>query len=388
MISYDLIVIGGGAAGLFCAATAGRRGKRVLLLEANERIGKKILISGGGRCNFTNLNASPDNYLSDNPDYCKSALARFSPEDFVAYVEKHRIPYHEKKLGQLFCDESSKHIVEMLQTECLEAKVMLTTEARVKAVTWNHGFTVTTENNTYFGTALVVAAGGLSLPKLGANDFAYRLAEQFGHRLTDLRAGLVPFTLDGEALALSHELSGVALPCRATAQGRTFEENFLLTHRGLSGPAILQISSYWKPGTPIQLNLFPHDSPRDWILEERQRDIHLANFLGPRLTNRFAQKWAGPWADRPLRSLTNPELETLITRLTQWSLTPSGTEGYATAEVTCGGIDTRDLSSKTMESRKQPGLYFIGECVDVTGWLGGYNFQWAWASANAAGMAV
>jgi predicted Rossmann fold flavoprotein len=387
-LNYDVVIIGGGAAGLFCAALAGRRGKKVLLLEANERIGKKILISGGGRCNFTNLNACAENYLSENPDYCKSALARFSPEDFLEWVQDHKIAYHEKKLGQLFCDESSKQIVEMLQEECLRAHVTLTTEAPVLSLSWNHGFEVKTPNQLHNTPAVVIATGGLSLPKLGANDFAYRIAQQFGHRLTDLRPGLVPLTCAGDNLEFCRELSGVAIPCRASVAGKHFPENLLFTHRGLSGPSVLQVSSYWQPGQAVAFDLFPYTDLPGLFYEERGRDLHLGNFLSRHLPSRFVQRWLGPLGSRPLRSFQQPEWDALFERLHHWTIEPSGTEGYVTAEVTCGGIDTRELTSKTMESRKQPGLYFIGECVDVTGWLGGYNFQWAWASAHAAATAV
>ncbi len=393
----DVVVIGAGAAGLMGAIVAGQRGKSVVVLERGERIGAKILISGGGRCNFTNIHAGPENYLSSNPDFCKSALARYRPDDFLALVERHGIAWHEKKLGQLFCDGSSREIVEMLKRECADAGVEIKTSvevAEVRPITADGAFEVETTRETFSARRLIIATGGLSLPKLGATDFAYRIARQFGLNVLPGRAGLVPFTFTGEELDFCRALSGVSAPCSArvgTARGRSveFNEHFLFTHRGLSGPAMLQVSSYWRAPEEICLNLFPEGDARVWLDENRQSGLRLDTLLARRLPERFASAWAvsfGP--PRPVRHYSLKELDEVTQRLENWTLRPAGTEGYATAEVTVGGIDTRDLHSKTMEARKVPGLHFIGEAVDVTGWLGGYNFQWAWASGHAAGQAV
>jgi predicted Rossmann fold flavoprotein len=388
---FDVVVIGAGAAGLMCARVAGQRGKSVVILERADRIGKKILISGGGRCNFTNLHAGPENYLSGNRDFCKSALARFSPGDFIALMESHGIAYHEKKLGQLFCDHSSRDIVEMLRRECDEAGVKIETSVEVRAVRREgDGFAIETARGVMQARRLVVATGGLSLPKLGATDFGYQLARQFGLKVLPVRPGLVPFTFSGEALEFCRALSGLSVTCTARAEaGPGFAEQLLFTHRGLSGPAMLQVSSYWQPGTPLRINLFPAGDARSWLEEQRGSGAQLHTLLARRVPERFAAAWSAPLAPlRPLRSYAGPELDTIARRLEDWTLDPAGTEGYATAEVTVGGIDTRELHSKTMEARAVPGLYFIGEAVDVTGWLGGYNFQWAWASGHACGEAV
>jgi hypothetical protein len=393
----DVVVIGAGAAGLMCAIVAGQRGKSVVVLERGERIGAKILISGGGRCNFTNLYARPENYLSSNPEFCKSALARYTPEDFIALVERHGIAWHEKKLGQLFCDGSSREIVEMLQRECGHAGVEIKTSADVTAIRRTEsdgGFEVETPRETFLATRLVIATGGLSLPKLGATDFAYRIARQFGLNVLPVRAGLVPFTFGGEDLEFCRALSGVSAPCAArveTTEGRSveFTEHFLFTHRGLSGPAMLQVSSYWQAPEELRINLFPEGGARAWLEENRQSGLRLDTLLSQRLPERFAAAWATPLAPlRPVRRYNSVELDDIARRLENWALRPAGTEGYATAEVTVGGIDTRNLRSKTMEARAAPGLYFIGEAVDVTGWLGGYNFQWAWASGHACGEVI
>ncbi|MBV9659312.1 MAG: NAD(P)/FAD-dependent oxidoreductase [Verrucomicrobia bacterium] len=398
----DVLVLGGGAAGLFCAATAGARGRSVLVLEHNARVGQKIAISGGGRCNFTNIHAAPENYLCAQPDFPKSALARYTPADFVALVEKHGVRYHEKKLGQLFCDGSSREIIALLTHECADVGAQVFTDCKVQAVeAVNHDntarFLVRTNRGVFHARSLVVATGGLSFPKLGASDLAYRLARQFGLRVTRLRAGLVPLTFAGDTLALCQELSGVALPCVVRAAGEksgpAFRENLLFTHRGISGPAVLQISSYLPDhvaGSALICDLLPDASPdaEPWLRAARGRDAQLANFLAERLPARFAVAFAGAAAARPLRRFSDAELAALARRLRAWTLRPSGTEGYPKAEVTLGGVDTRELSSKTLEARTVPGLHFIGECVDVTGQLGGYNFQWAWASAHAAGEAV
>ncbi len=395
----DVVIIGAGAAGLMCAIVAGQRGKSVLVLERGERIGAKILISGGGRCNFTNKYARPENYLSSNPDFCKSALARYTPDDFIALVERHGIAYHEKKLGQLFCDHSSREIVEMLRKECDDARVEIKTSADVTAVRRaeaDGSFEMETSRGIFRAGRLVIATGGLSLPKLGATDFAYRIARQFGLNVLPGRAGLVPFTFSGEDLEFCRALSGISAPCSAQAQDQSeksraveFSEHFLFTHRGLSGPAMLQVSSYWQPPGALRINLFPEGDARAWLEDNRSSGLRLDTLLARKLPERFAVAWAKPLAPlRPIRHYSSRELDEIARRLENWTLRPAGTEGYATAEVTVGGIDTRDLHSKTMEARAVPGLHFIGEAVDVTGWLGGYNFQWAWASGHACGQAV
>ena len=389
----DVIVIGAGAAGLMCARVAGQRGRSVMVLEAAGRIGNKILISGGGRCNFTNLHAGPENYLSANPDFCKSALARYSPRDFIALVERHGIAYHEKKLGQLFCDHSSRDIVEMLRREGEEAGVRIQTSIQVLSVRReNEGFALETSRGPLKASRLVIATGGLSLPKLGATDFAYRIARQFALEVLPVRAGLVPFTFSGENLEFCRALSGLSVACAVRAENQPrvlFAEQLLFTHRGLSGPAMLQVSSYWQPPAPISISLFPESDARRWLEENRGSGAQLHTLLARRVPERLATAWAAQLAPlRPVRSYSAAELDGIARRLESWTLQPAGTEGYATAEVTVGGIDTRGLHSKTMEARTVPGLHFIGEAVDVTGWLGGYNFQWAWASGHACGLAV
>ena len=384
----DLVVIGGGAAGLMCAITAAARGRSVALLEHQERVGNKILISGGGRCNFTNLYAAPENYLSARPEFCISALARYTPYHFIELVEKHGIAYHEKKLGQQFCDNSSKEIVGMLLRECADAGVSIHTSCTVEKVTRGGlgGFEVETGRGNWNCQSLVIAAGGLSFPKIGASDFGYRIARQFDLPLVETRPGLVPLTWDEETFV---ELSGVSLPVVARHNGATFEENILLTHRGLSGPAILQISSYWKPGETLHLDLLPGVDAAEWLRANQADSIELASFLTEKLPRRFAQLWCHRHSEsRPLNHFKTHLLGEIGRFLNRWPVTPTGTEGYAKAEVTLGGVSTDALSSRTMEARNVPGLFFIGEVVDVTGHLGGYNFQWAWASGHAAGNAV
>lgn len=392
MEHWDLIILGGGAAGLMCALTAGRRGRRVLVIEHANRVGKKILMSGGGRCNFTNTGTSAANFLSANPHFCKSALARFQPADFIAMVNAHGIGWHEKELGQLFCNESSKAIVALLLAECERAAVQIRTQCSVAAVSrCEGGFEVSSSGGTLRSTSLVVATGGLSIPSMGATGFGYQLASQFGHSLLPTRAGLVPLTLSGSYQSQWCDLSGVALPVRARCGRTEFRNAMLITHRGLSGPAILQISSYWQPGEPLELDLLPDEDAALWLpTAQRERPAaELRSVLGERLPKRFAQRFTELYADeRPLRQYGKAELRTLASQLQRWPIIPSGTEGYRTAEVTLGGVDTREVSSTTMESRRVPGLYFVGEVLDVTGHLGGYNFQWAWASGHAAGMAV
>jgi hypothetical protein len=387
--NYDAIVIGGGAAGMFCALTAGYRGKRILLLEQNERAGKKIEISGGGRCNFTNIHATAENYLSGNPDFCKSALARFTPWDFITLVEKHDIAYHEKKLGQQFCDGSSRQIITMLTEECAEAGVRILTGCRVLTIEKNDRFEIRTTQGDFSSDALVIATGGLSFAKLGATGFGYQIAEQFSVKVTPLRPGLVPLTFEPPQRPFYEQLAGVALPVRATHAGTSFEEAMLFTHRGVSGPAILQISSFWRDHESLSLDLLPEKTQRETFnaaLRSGSTPLQVLARLWPR---RFAEAWCARHAlEKPLAQHSRTELSVLADALHSWQESFAGTEGYPKAEVTLGGVETGELSSKTMEARNIPGLYFIGEVVDVTGWLGGYNFQWAWASAHAAGNAV
>ncbi len=385
----DVIVIGGGAAGLFCALTAGRRGRQVLVIEHAEKVGRKILISGGGRCNFTNLYAAPENFLGGNPNFHKSALARFTPHDFIALVEKHGIRYHEKKLGQLFCDDGSQQIVELLLRECAAAGVAIRTGCRVESVAKSERFTVSTNQGRFECQSLVVATGGLSIPKLGATDFGHRLARQFGLRVTATKPALVPFTLADKDRASFARLSGVSVEAQVSLRTQSFRENILVTHQGMSGPAILQISSYWQPGEAIEIDLLPGDDAHELLAGERASAKELKTVLAQHWPQRFAQAWAEVNSpSKPLRQYSNRELREIAERIHHWRVVPSGTEGYRKAEVTAGGVDTDELSSRSLEARRVPGLYFIGEVVDVTGWLGGYNFQWAWASGYAAGQAV
>jgi predicted Rossmann fold flavoprotein len=386
---FDVLVIGAGAAGMMCAIEAGKRGRRVALLEHNPRVGLKIAISGGGRCNFTNLDASPANYLSGQPDFCKSALARYTPWDFVALVEQHGIAYHEKKLGQQFCDDSSRRIIDLLLAECAAAQVDLRVNCRVNAVRKGEHFEVTTSAGEFRAASLVVATGGLSFPKLGASDFGYRLARQFGLAITELRPGLVPLTFEAADHAHFNALSGVSLPVIARHRGTEFAENLLITHRGVSGPAILQISSFWREGEPLHFHLLPGIDVPGWLAAARRQNADFPTLLSRHWPRRFAEAWCARHAPaKPLPHWTAAELTEVAAQLENWRMGFAGTEGYPKAEVTLGGVDTRELSSKTMEARKVPGLYFIGEVVDVTGWLGGYNFQWAWASGHAAGQCV
>ena len=388
-MDYDVIVIGAGAAGLMCAIEAGKRGRSVLILERNERIGEKIRISGGGRCNFTNLNADNASYLSQNPHFCKSALARFTTADFIALVEKHNIAYHEKTLGQLFCDRSSQQIIEMLKRECDEVGVCIRAGCEVKEVSRSETFTVSTNLGGDTSRSLVIATGGLSVPQLGATNFAFAIARQFGLTVTKLKPGLVPLTFQPKDIRFFSSLAGVSIDAMVSCDDVSFRENVLFTHRGLSGPAVLQISSYWAEGQPIALNVLPETDALHLFLANHQSKKELASLLDQYLPRRFALQWCehigGP---KPMNQYSRKELEGIAQRLQNWQVTPSGTEGFGKAEVTVGGVDTDELSSKTMESKKVPGLFFVGECVDVTGWLGGYNFQWAWASGWVAGQTV
>jgi predicted Rossmann fold flavoprotein len=411
MHSYDVVVIGAGAAGLFCAGVAGQLGLRVLVLDHSERVAEKIRISGGGRCNFTNRDVDPaaphKHFLGDNPHFCRSALSRYTPQDFIALVQRHGIAFHEKHKGQLFCDRSADDLIQMLLAECgagaLGGQVDRWQPCSVKNIGYSatsHRETVTSsyqiesDRGTVECAAVVVATGGLSIPKIGATDFGYRVAKQFGLRLVETRPGLVPLTFDEQAWAPYAQLSGLSLPVRietGTKKARgEFLEDLLFTHRGLSGPAVLQISSYWREGTPIRLNLAPDiDLPVALARAKSSSRKRIANELALLVPSRLADTWVqqeSAW-QRPIAEASDKALAQLTERLSRWELTPTGTEGYRKAEVTLGGVDTRDLSSQTMES-KQPGLYFIGEVVDVTGWLGGYNFQWAWASGHACAQAL
>jgi predicted Rossmann fold flavoprotein len=387
---FDVLVLGGGAAGLMCAREAGRRGRHVLVVEHAERIGKKILISGGGRCNFTNLSCRPENFLSANPHFSKSALARYTPRDFIALVEKHGIRYHEKALGQLFCDGSAREIVEMLERECREAGVEILVNAKAGEIRRADGFIVQVSGHEFRAQSLVVATGGLSIPKMGATAFGYEVARQFGLGIVDCRPALVPFTMNPEDRERYCDLAGVsseAVVSIARGAAPSFREKLLITHRGLSGPAILQVSSYWKPPAKIAIDLAPgQDITAPLRGRNARRDRAAAKAAFRRvLPNRLADRWVDL---HPPTDWTNRGIADMESRAHQWELIPAGTEGYDKAEVTAGGVDTGELSAKTMESRKVPGLFFIGEVVDVTGHLGGFNFQWAWASGFCAGQAA
>jgi len=411
MHSYDVVVIGAGAAGLFCAGVAGQLGLKVLVLDHSEKVAEKIRISGGGRCNFTNRQldpAAPQKYfLGENPHFCRSALSRYTPQDFIALVQRHGIAFHEKHKGQLFCDRSAEDLIRMLLAECgagaLGGQVDRWQPCSVKNIAFSDvsqrgtastSYQLESDRGTIACAAVVVATGGLSIPKIGATDFGYRVAKQFGLRLVETRPGLVPLTFDGEAWAPYAQLAGLSLPVRIETGAKKargeFLEDLLFTHRGLSGPAVLQISSYWREGAPIRLNLAPEtDLPLALIRAKATSRKLIANELATLVPSRLAEAWVQQdtaW-QRPIAEATDKALNLLAERLAHWELTPTGSEGYKKAEVTLGGVDTRDLSSQTMES-KQPGLYFIGEVVDVTGWLGGYNFQWAWASAHACAQAL
>lgn len=394
MEKFDVIIIGAGAAGLFCAAQAGQRGRRVLLLDNGKKPGRKILMSGGGRCNFTNMYTEPAAYLSHNPHFCKSALARYTQWDFIDLVNRHGIAYHEKTLGQLFCDDSAAQIVDMLVAECEKGQVQLRLRSEVLSVARDEaGYRLQLNGATVQAEKLVIASGGLSMPGLGATPFGYKIAEQFGLKVYPTRAALVPFTLHKPLLERLQALSGVAVDATIEAQdGTLFKEAMLFTHRGLSGPAVLQISSYWQPGEHITVNLSPATSIDEFINVQREThpNLSLKNSLAKLLPKRLVEvlQEMEQVPDVSLKQLNSKQQAELVQTLHQWRVQPNGTEGYRTAEVTLGGVDTTQLSSKTMEARDVPGLYFIGEVVDVTGWLGGYNFQWAWSSAWACAQAV
>ena len=394
---FDAVVIGAGAAGLFCAARAGQRGLKVLLLDHAEKLAEKIRISGGGRCNFTNRDAGPANFLSANPDFCRSALARYTPADFIAMVKRHGIAFHEKHRGQLFCDESSEQIIQMLLRECEAGRVQRRQPCAVLAVrAVEGGFELDTDAGPVRTRQLVIATGGLSIPKIGATDFGYRIAKQFGHKLVETRPALVPLTFDIGTWTPFVPLAGVSLEVAIeTGEGRRrgrFVEDLLFTHRGLSGPAVLQISSFWRPGDTLRIDLA---AGADLAARLREAKAASRRQLGNELSTWLPQRLAAAWleahglpADKPMPELRDRDLERLAQALSRWTITPDGTEGYRKAEVTAGGVDTRELDSRTLGSKRQPGLHFIGEVVDVTGWLGGYNFQWAWASAAACAEAL
>ncbi len=407
MQEFDLVIVGAGAAGLFCAGIAGRAGLKVLLLDHSDKVAEKIRISGGGRCNFTNRDTSPDNFLSDNPNFCRSALSRYTPRQFTELLQRHGVPFHEKHKGQLFCDRSAQDIIDVLLAECEAGQVTRWHASRLNSVraqavdpvgTGANGFEIDTDQTIIRTRALVIATGGLSIPKIGATDFGYQIARQFGLRLVPPRPALVPLTFDAQSWAPYTQLAGLSLPVVIeTGSGKSrksFREDLLFTHRGLSGPAVLQISSYWQAGTPIRINLLPDTDLLPTLLRAKASSRRLiANELASLVPARLADTWVAQGASaghnwqRPINEASDKALAALAQRLCSWELTPTGTEGYQKAEVTAGGVDTRDLSSQTMES-KQAGLYFIGEVVDVTGWLGGYNFQWAWASAWACAQAL
>lgn len=387
----DVLIIGGGAAGLMCASTAGYRGKKVIVLEGSNRCGKKILMSGGGRCNFTNTGTSPKNFLSQNPHFCKSALARYSPNDFIELVQRHNIAYHEKELGQLFCDDSSKQIVKMLLDECQWAGVEIISDCQIESVERSDCFVVRSNQGLIFAEKLVIASGGLSIPSMGASGFGYDIAKQFGHSIIATRAGLVPFTLSGKPLEQYAGLAGLSLPVKIKLPSIEFSNAMLFTHRGLSGPAILQASSYWQLGQPIEINLLPELNAGEHFitLQQQGHKAELKTVLSELLPKRLAQLLCTDFFNnKAINQYKHSELKDIAYALQHWTLTPSGTEGYRTAEVTLGGVDTDEISSSTFESKLCPNLYFIGEVLDVTGHLGGYNFQWAWACATAAGQAV
>ncbi len=391
MQQWDVIVIGAGAAGLFCAIEAAKRGRKTLVLDNGKRIGRKILMSGGGRCNFTNMYASPANFLSQNKHFCKSALSRYTQWDFLALVQQYQIPYHEKTLGQLFCDNSAKDIVDMLQQECDKAGVQIALQQEIQTVTFSDGqYQLQSKGLTRSCQSLVVASGGLSLPNLGATAFGFQLAEQFGLKVLPVRAGLVPLTWQPDDKAVYEEISGVSLPVTAEANDVLFPEDMLFTHRGLSGPAILQVSSFWQPGDEVVVNLSPQQNIFEFLTEAQQKhpEQELKTALSRLLPKRLVEKLLAQnlLANQPLKALNPKSSQRIADLLHHFVFKPNGTEGYRTAEVTLGGVDTDELSSKTMEAKKQPGLYFIGEVVDVTGWLGGYNFQWAWSSGWVAGQ--
>lgn len=387
-MKFDAIIIGGGAAGLFCAAEAGKRGRKVLVIEHNVQVGRKILISGGGRCNFTNVGTKAENFISKNPHFCKSALARYTSQDFIELVKKHRIEFYEKKLGQLFCKESSRLIVEMLLAECRIGKVEIRTNCPVKNVEKNEFFELETNQGNFVSESLVIATGGLSFPKIGATDFGYKIARQFGLKIIETRPALVPLVFEKIEQSFK-KLAGVSIDTIVSSRKNSFRENILFTHRGLSGPAILQISNYWQKGKAVSLDLLPNENALELLEKNRENKQNLDNFLSKFLPNRFAEVFTElNFPNKPLNRLNRQEIEKIAENLKNWQVRFNETEGFHKAEVTLGGVDTNELSSQTMEAKHVKNLYFIGEVADVTGWLGGYNFQWAWASAFAAAQSL
>ncbi len=383
----DVIIIGAGASGLICAMEAGRRGRSVLVIDHSQKIGSKIRISGGGRCNFTNLHVSADHYISENPHFCKSALSRYRPEDFISLLRKHKISFHEKEAGQLFCDATSAEIIVMLRTECEKADAEFLLGCSVNKIMKDNLFSVETNRGVFQTGSLVIATGGLSYPKLGASDLGLRIAKQFSISVISPRPGLVPLTLSSKELEVFRELSGVSINAEVSANKTSFKGSLLFTHRGLSGPAILQISSYWNRGDVISIDLLPGMNAHDLLLENRQSRKEIKTLLSQYLPSRFTHAWCSNYLQtKPVCQFNEKELREAAEKLNAWQVKPSGTEGYAAAEVTVGGIDTTEVSSKTMEAKKVPGLYFIGEALDVTGQLGGFNLHWAWASGHAAGQ--
>jgi len=386
-LKFDVVIVGGGAAGLFCAIEAGKRGRKVLVTERNSQVGRKIIISGGGRCNFTNIHTSPENFVSKNPHFSKSALARYAPEDFIRLVKKHRIEFYEKKLGQLFCRESSRQIVDMLLRECERSRVDIRTGCSVTKIDKNEKFFLDTSLGMVECKSLVIATGGLSFPKIGATDFGYRVAKQFGLKVEPTRASLVPLVFEHERA--TSKFAGISVDSRVSIGNMSFRENILFTHRGLSGPAILQISNYWKNDELLTIDLLPDHDALDLLEENRGSEKTIGNFVSGFLPAKLIPSLITPdLATRALRKIDRKNLDVVADRLNRWKVRFKGTEGFDKAEVTIGGVSTNELSSQTMEAKKAPGLFFIGEVVDVTGWLGGYNFQWAWASAYAAAQAV
>ena len=386
-MKFDAVIIGAGAAGLFCALQAGKRGRRVLVIEHNAQTGRKILISGGGRCNFTNTDARAENFISNNPHFCKSALARYTPQDFIELVRRHRIEFYEKKLGQLFCRESARRIVEILLTECEKGRVEIRTNCSVKSVRKDDFFEIETNQGVFYAESLVIATGGLSFPKIGATDFGYQIARQFGLKILATRPSLVPLVFS-KNLNFG-KLAGVSVDSIVSTGKYSFRENILFTHRGLSGPAILQISNYWRKDKTVSIDLLPERDALGLLEKNLSGKQNLDNFLGKYLPNRFAEIFtAHNLPQKPLNGLSRKEVECIAETLNNWQISFDETEGYHKAEVTLGGVDTNELSSQTMESKRVAGLFFIGEIVDVTGWLGGYNFQWAWSSGFAAGNSI
>lgn len=391
---FDVVIVGGGAAGLMCAAQAAQRGKNVVVLERTSKVGKKILMSGGGRCNFTNMDVTPANYLSANPHFCKSALSRYTQWDFIGLVAQYGIPYHEKKLGQLFCDNSAQDILDLLLAECEKGGVTIRTQCDIQSVEHNQHFQLHTNQGLIETDVLVMASGGLSIPSMGVTGFGYEIAQQFGMQVLPTRAGLVPFTFTDAFKDLSNRLSGLSVDVVLSNERTAFRENILFTHRGLSGPAVLQLSSYWQQGETIEVDLLPGEDVTAWLLNTKKAGGKglLRNLLAEKLPRKLVQELEALWwpeaAEKALADFSNRQLEEIAGKVQRWVLKPAGTEGYRTAEVTLGGVDTDFLSSKTMESKTRSGLFFIGEVVDVTGWLGGFNFQWAWASAYAAAQAT